>query len=131
MPHRRVPRLPSRVGSLSVALALAAAATLALATVPAAHAQRGPDFPGGFPGPRGGAGYSDATGFGQMSVPGQIQNCQEFPGAQANFSAYYYGYPGWWALPWGFPLYEDYSAPPYGGAWGFYSGAGPICRWRP
>jgi hypothetical protein len=131
MPHRRVPRLPSRVGSLNVALALAAMATIALANVPAAHAQRGADFPGGGPfggGPRAAAAYGDA---GEIAVPGQIQYCREAPGAQANFSGFNYGYPGWWALPWGFPLYSGYSTPPYGGTWGVYSGAGAVCLWRP
>jgi len=58
MPHRRVPRLPSRVGSLSVALALAAVATLALAQCPPLLTRSGePISPVVFrPDPRGAAG---------------------------------------------------------------------------
>jgi len=115
------------VGSLSVALALTAVATLALASVPAVHAQRGADYPGFPPGPRGAAAYADV---GEPSVPGQTQYCLEAPGAMANFNGYNYGYPGWWALPWGFPLYSGYSTPPYGGSWGVYSGVSLVCLWR-
>jgi len=116
------------VGTLNVALALAAVATLALASVPAAYAQRGDDYPRGFPGgSRGLAGYTDP---GEAVVPGQIQYCNEAPGAQANFSGYNYAYPGWWALPWGFPLFSGYSTPPYGGTWGVYTGLGVVCRWQ-
>ena len=133
MPHRRVPRLPSLAGRLTAALAIVVVLALAPGASLAAHAQGGPDFGAGLGfGPPGGApGYGPA--FGEVVVPGQTQICREYPGAIANFSAFYGpGYPtSSFGLPWGFPLYASYNLPPFGGFWGFYTGAGPICAWQP
>ena len=121
MPHRRVPRLLSLVGPLGVALAVFAVLALVPGASATAYAQGAPEFGvGGAP-------------FGEVIVPGQTQVCREFPGAVANFAAFYGpGYPtSWWAPPWGFPLYASYNLPPFGGFWGFYTGPGPVCLWRP
>ena len=136
MPRRCVPSLPALMGPLSAALAIVAVLALMPGASPVAHAQRGPDLgfggPGFGPPPIGGSpGFSPF--FGEPAVPGQTQLCREYPGAQANYGAYYGpGYPssffGW---PWGFPLFSSYNLPPFGGFWGFYSGYGPVCLWQP
>ena len=155
MPHRRVPRLLSLVRPVSVALALVAVFALAPGASPLAYAQAGPDGPmmgpggmgpmmgpggqmgmGPMMGPRGGrgprfgppggewTGYQDP--FGDLAVMGQIQNCNASVGADTNWHGFYGPTVGEFL-----PNYVGYVFPPYGGLWGFYTGAGNICLWRP
>ncbi len=141
MPHRHGPRLSSLVGTLSVALALAGAVALAPSTSAPAHAQGGPEYgpmfgprgggpgPGPFGGLRGPAplGYQSYESlFGELAVPGQTQICRESPGATANHWAFYGPTMGEFFFP-----FVGYVFPPYGGVWGFYSGVGNVCLWRP
>ncbi len=134
MPHRRVPRLPSLVGPLSVALALVAALALAPGATSSTYAQVGPEYgpmfgPRGGPGPglgSGGEAFGYQTVFGEFVVAGQTQICREAPGAEANFRAFYGPTQGEFN-----PSFIGYVFPPYGGMWGFYTGAGNICLWRP
>jgi hypothetical protein len=137
MPQRRVPRLPSLVGSLGAALAFVVALALVPGASPTAQAQddgpmmgprMGPGIgPGLGPifGPRGGggAGYGDP---GEIVVPGQTQVCRESAGAVANAQAFYSPTVG------GFPVgLSGYSLPPYGGLWAMYTGLGNVCMWLP
>jgi hypothetical protein len=120
MPHRRVPRRPSLVARFGAALAIVGLLILAPIAAPTSDAQVPADF--GLGGPRGVGGW----------VAGQTQYCAEYPGAQANYSAFYGPYPTEsWVVPWGFPVYANFHIPPYGGYWGFYSGVGPVCIWQP
>jgi len=71
------------------------------------------------------------VGSGGITVAGQTQACRVYPGALADFEAFYGPYPTPSLDPGGFPVYASYNVPPFGGYWGFYSGAGPICAWQP
>jgi hypothetical protein len=126
MPHRRVPRHLSLVGRLGAALTIVGLLALSPLVASNGHAQGRPEPGMGRPG----AG-ARAGGGGGLVVPGQTQNCQEYPGAWSDFEAFYglYAAPSW--DPWGFPVYANYNVPPFGGYWGFYTGVGGICTWRP
>jgi hypothetical protein len=139
MPARRIPRLSSLVYSLGAALVL----TVALAPIatPAVHAQDGAGPGGPMVGPLGGPGMgpgmgpmiggpgrgfrgpdggSDGgSGYEEIAVLGQTQNCREQAGAQTNAWSYFG------------PTFSGYQFPPYGGVWGFYTASGPVCRWQP
>ena len=124
-----VPRRLPLVGLLGAVLALGAALTPVAPHF--AHAQfgsaAGPLAPAG-----GGPGFGTVSG--EFVVPGQTQICREYPGAEANWQAYYgpgYASSGGFALPFVFPVYANYNLPPFGGFWGMYTGVGPICLWRP
>ncbi len=136
MPHRRAPWLPTLVGPVSVVLALVA--VFALAPSAPAYAQGGGSEYGPMFGPRSGmgpgigprGGGGDTAGysfiFGEFVVAGQTQVCQEAPGAEANFRAFYGPTLGEYN-----PSFIGYVFPPYGGMWGFYTGVGNTCLWRP
>ncbi len=64
--------------------------------------------------------------FDEIVVPGQTQLCREAQGAEANFRSYYGPTLGEFIYP-----FVGYVLPPYGGVWGFYTGAGNVCLWRP
>jgi hypothetical protein len=157
MPHRRVPRLLTLARPLSVALALVAMLALAPSASPPAYAQAGPDGPmmgpgGGMGpmmgpggqmgmgpgmGPRGGRGPAFGPGggdwaafqgpFGEITVMGQTQLCNASVGADTNWHGFYGPTVGEFVPS----NYLSYTFPPYGGVWGFYTGAGNICLWRP
>jgi hypothetical protein len=135
MPDWRVPRVSIPVGPLSAAVALAALLALAPAANPV-HAQGGPDYGPHTPGMHphllpGAPGYTQVMG--ELAVAGQTQVCQESPMAQANYGAFYGPLYGTVPGPlWGFPWYAHTNLVPYGGFWGFYTGAGvPVCLWQP
>ena len=128
MPHRRVPRHLSLVGRLGTALAVVGILALSPLVESTGYAQGGPGYGRSGGGPRAGGG---GGGDGGLVVSGQTQSCHEYPGAVADFEAFYglYATPSW--DPWGFSVYASYNVPPFGGYWGAYTGVGPICVWRP
>jgi hypothetical protein len=87
-------------------------------------------------GPRGGRGTGFGPGggewagyqgpFGEIAVMGQTQLCHASVGADTNWHGFYGPTVGEFL-----PNYVGYVFPPYGGLWGFYTGAGNVCLWRP
>jgi hypothetical protein len=77
-------------------------------------------------GPRGRTFGYTPNPYGEVAVEGQTQICRESLGADTNWRGFYGPTVGHYNSN-----FVGYWFPPYGGLWGFYTGAGNTCLWRP